>query len=166
MSTRLEEKDFNDSLKKSFGKSLARYLSKKCDQCGKERFLSAVDYYLSKKQKCIQCQVTSYVMWPIIHLFFRKLSFSPETARKILDDTLLRKTMLNVIKGLALFGIKNPQPTHVPVVIVWNFTNRCNLNCLHCHQSSTLLSQERELTTDEAFKIASSTRSDAELQFN
>ena len=153
MSTRLEEKDFNNSLKKSFGKSLARYLSKKCDQCGKERFLSAVDYYLSKKQKCIQCQVTSYVMWPIIHLFFRKLSFSPETARKILDDTLLRKTMLNVIKGLALFGIKNPQPTHVPVVIVWNFTNRCNLNCLHCHQSSTLLSQERELTTDEAFKI-------------
>ncbi len=153
MLTRLEKKDFDDSLVKSFGKSLARYLSKKCDQCRKERFLSAVDYYAGKKQKCIRCQATSYIMWPMIHLFFRRLSFSQKMARKILDDTLLRKTMLNLIKGLALFGIKTPQPTRVPVVIVWNVTNKCNLNCLHCHQSSTLSPDEKELTTSEAFKI-------------
>ncbi len=153
MSTKLIERDFKNTPKKKIGKKVAEKLSKKCDRCGKERFLSAVDYYLGKKQKCIRCQVTSYLTWPIIHLFFKKLSFSPETARNILDDALLRKTMLNVIKGLAFFGIKTPQPTRVPVVIVWNFTNRCNLNCLHCHQSSTLSFNEKELTTNEAFKI-------------
>lgn len=152
-STRLEEKDFKPSLKKSFGRSLARYLSGRCNECGKERFLSAIDYYSSKKTDCIHCQVTSYLTWPIIHIFFKRLLISKETTKQILDDQLLRGTMMNLIKGIAYFGVKIPQPTRVPVVIVWNITNRCNLNCLHCHQSSTRSPSERELTTKEAFKI-------------
>ena len=152
-STRLEEKDFKISLKKSLGRSLARFLSMKCKECGKERFFSAIDYYSSKKTDCIQCQVTSYLMWPIIRIFFKRLLISKETTKKILDDQLLKRTMMNLINGIAYFGVKIPQPTRVPVVIVWNVTNKCNLNCLHCHQSSTLLSQKRELLTNEAFKL-------------
>jgi radical SAM protein with 4Fe4S-binding SPASM domain len=45
-----------------------------------------------------------------------------------------------------------PQSTAVPVVIVWNYTNRCNLNCIHCHQNSGE-TEERELTTKEGFKV-------------
>ena len=152
-STRLEMKDFKTSLKKSCGKLLARFLTSTCEECGKERFFSAIDYYSSKKTDCIQCQVTSYLMWPIIHIFFKRLLISKEATKQILDDQLLRRTMMNLIKGIAYFGVKIPQPTHVPVVIVWNITNRCNLNCLHCHQSSTLSPSERELTTHEALQI-------------
>ena len=36
---------------------------------------------------------------------------------------------------------------------IWNFTNRCNLKCLHCRQSSTALCLDKELTTNEAFAI-------------
>ena len=61
--------------------------------------------------------------------------------------------MLNLIKGFAYFGIRIPQPTRVPVVIVWNVTNRCNLNCLHCHQASSSSLQKKELSTNEAFRI-------------
>jgi radical SAM protein with 4Fe4S-binding SPASM domain len=152
-SPRLEQRDFQNSLKKDFGKKLAQFLSTPCRHCGKERLLSAVDYYTGKKQKCVRCQVTSYMIWPIIVLVFRKLSIPQETAKKIVNDPLLQRTMMNLIKGIAFFGVQIPQPTRVPAVIVWNFTNRCNLQCLHCHQSSTTACAERELTTSEAFSI-------------
>jgi sulfatase maturation enzyme AslB (radical SAM superfamily) len=90
---------------------------------------------------------------PIITIIFRRLSISPLTARKIISDAFLQRTMMNLIKGIAFFGVKIPQPTRVPAVIVWNFTNRCNLKCLHCHQSSTALCSDKELTTNEAFGI-------------
>jgi radical SAM protein with 4Fe4S-binding SPASM domain len=61
--------------------------------------------------------------------------------------------MLSVVKGIANFGVRYPQPTGAPVTIVWNFTNRCNLNCLHCHQDSSLTSSHAELTTSQAFKV-------------
>jgi len=61
--------------------------------------------------------------------------------------------MLSVVKGIANFGIRYPQPTGAPITIVWNFTNRCNLNCLHCHQDSSPTSSSPELTTSQAFKV-------------
>jgi len=61
--------------------------------------------------------------------------------------------MLSAVRGVAQFGVRYPQPTGVPVTIVWNFTNRCNLNCLHCHQDSSPASSGSELTTSQAFKV-------------
>ena len=61
--------------------------------------------------------------------------------------------MLSVVKGIADFGIRYPQPTGAPITVVWNFTNRCNLNCLHCHQDSSPTSSYPELTTSQAFRV-------------
>jgi len=61
--------------------------------------------------------------------------------------------MVSVVKGIANFGVRYPQPTGVPIVIVWNFTNRCNLNCLHCHQDSSPRSSGSELTTSQVSKV-------------
>ncbi|NWG09531.1 MAG: radical SAM protein [Nitrososphaerales archaeon] len=58
-----------------------------------------------------------------------------------------------MVKGIANFGIRYPQPTGAPITIVWNFTNRCNLNCLHCHQDSSPMSSYPELTTFQAFRV-------------
>ena len=117
-SPQLEQRDFQNSLKKDIGKKLAQFLSIPCRHCGKERILSAIDYYAGKKQKCIHCQVTSNMIWPIIVLIFRRLSISPVTAKKIVNDPLLKRTMMNLIKGVAFFGVQIRQPTRVPAVIV------------------------------------------------
>jgi radical SAM protein with 4Fe4S-binding SPASM domain len=61
--------------------------------------------------------------------------------------------MLSVVKGIADFGIRYPQPTGAPITVVWNFTNKCNLDCLHCHQDSSPTSSGSELTTSQAFKV-------------
>jgi len=61
--------------------------------------------------------------------------------------------MLSVVKGIANFGITYPQSAGSPITVVWNFTNKCNLNCLHCHQDSSPFSSYPELTTSQACKV-------------
>jgi radical SAM protein with 4Fe4S-binding SPASM domain len=61
--------------------------------------------------------------------------------------------MLSTVKGIASFGLRFPQPAGAPITIVWNVTNRCNLNCLHCHQDSSPAHSDGELTTSQAFRV-------------
>jgi len=68
-----------------------------------------------------------------------KLSLSVMKGReedliKALKDPALRRGIASVIKGLALYGVTVPQKLAAPFLIVWNFTNMCNLRCKHCYQ--------------------------------
>lgn len=38
-------------------------------------------------------------------------------------------------------------------VVVWNITQACNLNCIHCYARAVHRSHERELTTEEGFNL-------------
>jgi len=142
------------SILKPFGKFIARHLAVKCGKCEKEKLLSTFDYYTGNSNgQCISCRLTSHLMAPLIHHFFTEMSVSEEVTKQLVNDPLMAKSMLNVVKGVAKFGIKKPQPTGVPVVIVWNFTNQCNLNCLHCHQDSHPTPNQVELNTSQALKV-------------
>lgn len=135
-------------------KALARHLASRCDECGQERLLSVFDYYSeSYGTNCKRCSLTSKAMWPLIRLLFFGFRVNNNAVKRLLNDALIRKCMLSVIKGIASFGIRYPQPAGVPITIVWNFTNKCNLNCLHCHQDSSPMSSYPELTTSQAFKV-------------
>ncbi len=90
---------------------------------------------------------------PLLQFFFSRLSVDNGTAVRMIEDTLIRRCMLSVVKGIADFGISHPQPTGAPITVVWNFTNHCNLNCLHCHQDSSPASADPELSTSEAFQV-------------
>jgi len=90
---------------------------------------------------------------PLVRLLFFSIGVSDSTTKGLLNDSLIRKCMLSVVRGITNFGVRYPQPTGAPVTIVWNFTNRCNLNCLHCHQDSSPTSPGSELTTSQAFKV-------------
>jgi len=135
-------------------KALARYLTGKCERCGQERLFSAFDdYSLSRHIYCERCMLTSTALSPLIWLLFFHLGVNNSTVKRLLKDPLIRRCMLSVVKGIADFGIRYPQPTGAPITIVWNFTNKCNLNCLHCHQDSSPTSSGSELTTPQAFKV-------------
>ncbi len=53
---------------------------------------------------------------------------------KALKDPALRRGVALVLKGLGLYGVTVPQKLPAPFLIVWNFTNMCNLRCMHCYQ--------------------------------
>jgi radical SAM protein with 4Fe4S-binding SPASM domain len=135
-------------------RNLAHYLASKCEKCGQERIISVFDAYSeSQSLHCKSCFLTSMALTPLIQLLFFSFKVDYSTIKQLMKDSLTRKCMLNVVKGIANFGVRYPQPTGVPVTIVWNFTNRCNLNCLHCHQDSSPTASDPELTTSQASKV-------------
>ena len=135
-------------------KILARYLVGKCKKCGQERLLSVFDIYSENQHAhCESCLRASIALNPMIHLLFLRLGIDDGSVKRLLKDSLIRRCMLSVVKGIANFGISYPQAAGAPITIVWNFTNRCNLTCLHCHQDSSPASSYPELTTSQAFKV-------------
>jgi len=149
--------DSNHSLALFFNplwKRLANYLADKCEKCGRERLLLIFDFYSnSRSSPCLECLTASTALMPLVSLLFSYLGVDRDTVKELLKDSLIRKCMISVVKGISNFGLMYPQPTGAPITIVWNYTNRCNLNCLHCHQDSSPTSSYPELTTSQAFKV-------------
>lgn len=136
-----------------FWKKVAHTLAEPCRKCGKPRLYSVFDAFITgDTPDCVSCAAAYWMTLPLIKIVFGRTHLHREHVKTLMDDTLVRKSMLNVIRGVRHFGLQAPQPTAVPVVIVWNYTNQCNLNCLHCHQNSGP-SEEKELTTEEAFSV-------------
>lgn len=132
---------------------VAQRLASKCERCGQTRLESVFDTYITDtKPDCRGCSAVYHLTRPLIKHVFKETNLKEPDLKRLMTDQLIRKSMLNVVRGISHFGLKLPQPTAVPVVIVWNFTNRCNLNCLHCHQNSGV-TDERELTTEETFSV-------------
>ena len=44
--------------------------------------------------------------------------------------------LLNVARGVGEFGLSRPQVFSAPLVVVWNLTQDCNLQCRHCSQNA------------------------------
>ena len=73
-----------------------------------------------------------------------------EEVEQALKDPAVRRGLALVLEGLALYGVTVPQKLPSPFLIVWNFTNACNLRCAHCYQRagfplSTELSLQEKL---------------------
>ncbi|MDH5443835.1 MAG: hypothetical protein OEX16_06010, partial [Hadesarchaea archaeon] len=67
-----------------FGKFIARNLVVECKKCGKEKLLSAFDYYAGNGGKqCISCRLTSRLMKPLIYRFFSEMSVSEKVTRQL-----------------------------------------------------------------------------------
>jgi len=41
-----------------------------------------------------------------------------------------------VLSSIGLYGVTRPQLLKAPFLVVWNFTNACNLRCKHCYQNA------------------------------
>jgi len=134
-------------------KSVAGSLAGECKKCSQPRLYSIFEAYITGEEPdCLGCSTAFRLARPLIKRVFGKADLAEDEVRSLMADTLVRKSMLNVVRGISHFGLRKPQPTAVPVTIVWNYTNRCNLSCIHCHQNSGEVEDE-ELTTEEKFRL-------------
>ena len=53
-----------------------------------------------------------------------------------LSSRTFQKGISLVMRSVADYGLTSPQKFIAPPVVVWNFTNSCNLKCKHCYQSA------------------------------
>jgi len=137
-------------------KKLSDYLAEKCETCGEERIKSVFKLLVNRKKRlCSSCKITWRIIDAVIQSLSLYLKISKGFLLKLIEKPPYQRAIINLVKGISTFGVMKPQPTNVPVVIVWNFTNKCNLNCLHCHQDSiSYIGQEyNELNTEQGFRV-------------
>jgi radical SAM protein with 4Fe4S-binding SPASM domain len=61
--------------------------------------------------------------------------------------------IVNAARSVARFGLTRPQRFAAPLIIVWNFTQRCNLRCAHCYQSAAARKQADELSLAQRLAV-------------
>ena len=72
--------------------------------------------------------------------------------KEALQTPYFRRGLLNVLDGIAQYGVTKPQRLSAPFLVVWNYTNACNLKCRHCYQNAERPTPD-ELSTEERLKV-------------
>ncbi|MFP3945292.1 MAG: radical SAM protein [Archaeoglobaceae archaeon] len=85
----------------------------------------------------------------VIDRFSDRMNIPHEIVRGNLRESLWRKGLAATLEGLAWRGPTKPFVSYAPFLVVWNFTNACNLRCKHCYQRADRSTPD-ELTTQEA----------------
>lgn len=83
-------------------------------------------------------RMSFHVDRPKMQAFFRK--------------QVTRRGLSNIVKSIAEYGISKPLKLQAPFLVVWNYTNACNLRCKHCYQRAGTMSSD-ELGLEERLNI-------------
>jgi radical SAM protein with 4Fe4S-binding SPASM domain len=107
----------------------------------------------SKVYSCpITARFISAIINKIVEVGIKTLHGDIEDAKRALKDPALRRGVSLVFEGLGLYGVTVPQKMPAPFLIVWNFTNMCNLRCKHCYQRADRPLPD-ELTLEEKIRL-------------
>jgi len=133
-------------------RNVLKALSKHCPKDKSNRLEVALELYVgARKEACISCRVSRNLLSPILGLACRGFGLTQEQLKNKFQDPYWRRGLINVIKGIAWFGVRRPYVPGAPFQVVWNITRACNLKCLHCYENAGVKSPD-ELTTEEALR--------------
>ncbi len=73
-------------------------------------------------------------------------------AGRVLGNPATRHGLVATVRSVGHLGLTLPQRFVAPLMVVWNFTQACNLQCRHCYQDAGRRAPD-ELTLDEQKRI-------------
>jgi radical SAM protein with 4Fe4S-binding SPASM domain len=124
-----------------------------CWKCDKTHLDVAFDDYVGRKhKKCLSCAFYSRIIRFWIDFFRTGFNIERSRVSKLLVDAYSRRAMKSIVGGFLDFGVKRPLLVRAPLLVVWNFTYKCNLSCKHCYSDAGNNPKE-ELSTSEAIKV-------------
>ncbi|MEM1520179.1 MAG: radical SAM protein [Candidatus Korarchaeum sp.] len=98
-------------------------------------------------------RVLSHTIGTILSKSADKFGFDESLLKERLKDPYMRRGIANILLGIAYYGITRPQRLYSPFMVVWDFTKRCNLSCLHCYASASPLPSHDELRLEERMEV-------------
>lgn len=135
-----------------FTRNILKALSGNCSKDKCNRLEAALELYVGVRTKaCVSCRASKTVLSPILSLACRGFGVSDEQLKTKFQDPYWRRGLVNVIKGIAWFGVRRPYVPGAPFQVVWNITRACNLKCQHCYENAGTRAKD-ELTTQEAIR--------------
>ncbi len=145
--------DFIDKwLGNSFSKWILKYCTERCNKCGRRIELALRKCVEEDVKLCFKCRVAYRIVKGILGRIINKASIPEHEVISTLRDPMWRKGLASVLEGIAKYGPRKPFTAYAPFLIVWNFTNACNLRCKHCYQNAEKPTPD-ELTTEEALEV-------------
>jgi len=91
--------------------------------------------------------------WLIDHTI-RKYGLDAERLKfKLFHHTPTLRALVNTLRSLEQYGLTMPQRFAMPLIVVWNFTQACNLHCRHCYQEACRQPRPDELSLAEKLRI-------------
>jgi len=119
------------------------------DECG-NRLSNALGAYMGEeKDLCWKCRLAGRIVGQTLKRSSTLFGVTEADIRRGLSESVFRRGLINVLTGIARYGITKPQMVNAPFLVVWDFTHRCNLKCIHCYQDAQQALPD-ELTTEEA----------------
>ena len=99
-----------------------------------------------------QCTVDSTMLTLFLRVGSKVSGGSLDDFKDYARDPAVRRGLALILKGIAEYGVTVPQKLPAPFLIVWNFTNMCNLRCKHCYQRAEGPTPD-ELTLSEKIMV-------------
>lgn len=129
-------------------------LSGYCEKDGANRLEVALELYIGlRKDACFKCKLARRIISPIIKTAVKAFGVEEEKMHKRFRDPYWRRGLVNVIRGIAWFGVRKPYVPGAPFQVVWDITRACNLKCIHCYERSEPgVPVKGELSTEEAMR--------------
>lgn len=122
------------------------------DKCG-DRLSNSIDMYLGEeRQVCWKCRMASRIVGRTLNTGSNLFGIREQEIKEGLRDPIWKRGLMNVLNGIARYGVTKPQIVNAPFLVVWDFTHLCNLKCSHCYQDAQKALLD-ELTTDEAKRL-------------
>jgi radical SAM protein with 4Fe4S-binding SPASM domain len=117
--------------------------------CSLENLFSAY----KKKPPSLASQIKYFL--PILFIdLLRRLAGAPKgfVLQEIFDYPPRVRALVNTARSIGTYGLTRPQIFFAPLMVVWNFTQACNLRCRHCYQNAGRTLSD-ELTLGEQLEI-------------
>jgi len=144
----------------ALGNRISRAFLKRLVEKGPEGYRSRLDYILDmlvddskKEHTSLSCIIDYYFFKLFIDAMIRLLHLSKEEFEAGIRDPTVRRGVELILRSLLTYGVTVPQKLSAPFVIVWNFTNACNLRCRHCYQNAGPKPLPNELTFEEKLNV-------------
>jgi len=100
-----------------------------------------VEYLLAMyRGEKVKAPLAARLAYPLFKYYMDKIIREFDVDKDEFLDTIeapyARKVIANLLKGFKIFGVRVPFTSGAPILVVWDFTYRCNLRCKHCYASA------------------------------
>lgn len=141
---------FEFSLGNPISHHLISYLSRK--EGGKSPLEEALSGYCGEAKIPGARKLGTLPIWILLEMGRLAFHVDKNIMRDYFKDPIARRGLLNVMKSIGDYGVTRPSRLSAPFLVVWNYTNACNLRCVHCYQNAGRPLGD-ELTLEEKLEV-------------
>jgi radical SAM protein with 4Fe4S-binding SPASM domain len=106
----------------------------------------------TEKERGIKSLLTRLPLETALNRAMKGMRISEEMSTLFFSSNYNKQALKNVMKTVAVHGMQQPFRFESPLVVVWNYTNLCNLHCRYCYQSAGIPKGD-ELTFEEKIDL-------------